>query len=525
MKRERSSPRPEFAMARPVIQRLDGASESAQERLVRKHLPAWVASGAVHLVIAVLLFTLFGIRTPEMHADARVLNTTSEKHNEEPPLFQEDAGLEGNIEPTVDVERLEEKVVEGILSKDPVGTPEPGKGTGSTHGSGFELLNGGLPKESGTGPTGIGEPREGLDRSVYPGRSSATRTQLALNNGGSQESELAVGRGLAWLARQQRADGSWIFDGTSAADRIAATGMALLPFLAAGETHKTGKHRQTVLRGLQYLISQQRSDGGFNGSAVTMYSHGLATVALNEAYGMTKDRLFLHRPAQSATNFIVMKQAPDGSWGYSPGSAGDLSIVGWQVQALKAAVLAKDFIVPDKTMADAVKFLEKVASGSRKAVYGYTAPNGAPGTALTAVGLLSRYYISKWAPGHAGLAEGVDGLMKRGPGTAPSLPDMYYFYYATQVVHFADGDEWKTWNDGPRMANGRRQGGMRDWLIALQDVKEGPNFGSWRPDGAIIGGACGRVGTTALSLLTLEVYYRHLPLYKRDAGGGAAALK
>ena len=89
----------------------------------------------------------------------------------------------------------------------------------------------------------------------------------------------------------------------------------------------------------------------------------------------------------------------------------------------------------------------------------------------------------------------------------------------TQVVHFADGPEWKDWNEGP-MKDGKRTGGMRDWLVSLQDLKAGtPNHGSWDPDGAIIGGACGRVGTTALSLLTLEVYYRHLPLYKRENTG------
>jgi hypothetical protein len=193
--------------------------------------------------------------------------------------------------------------------------------------------------------------------------------------------------------------------------------------------------------------------------------------------------------------------------------------VGWQVQALKAAQLSKDLVVPDGAVNKAIGFLDKVSSGSRKAVYGYNTPAGAPGTALTAVGLLCRYYVSKWGPGNAGLAEGVDGLMKKGPKAAPAKPDMYFYYYATQVVHFNDGPEWKDWNEGP-MKDGKRQGGMRDWLIGLQSKKEGtPNSGSWDPDTGSIGGSCGRVGTTSLSLLTLEVYYRHLPLYKRDGGG------
>src|SRR5262249_38852290 len=198
-----------------------------------------------------------------------------------------------------------------------------------------------------------------------------------------------------------------------------------------------------------------------------MYSQGIATIALCEAYGMTRDRGFLLRPAQAAVNFIVTSQAVDGSWGYQPGTAGDTSIVGWQVQALKARQLPKDIVVRDAAISKAIAFLDKVSSGSRKSAYGYNTPAGSPGTARTAVGLLCRYYISKWGPGHAGLAEGVEGLMKHGPQTAPAKPDMYYYYYATQVVPFHEGPEWKDWNEGP-MKDGKRSGGMRDWLIALQ---------------------------------------------------------
>ena len=98
-------------------------------------------------------------------------------------------------------------------------------------------------------------------------------------------------------------------------------------------------------------------------------------------------------------------------------------------------------------------------------------------------------------------------------------PNMYYFYYATQVVHFFDGPEWKEWNEGPKDEKGVRQGGMRDWLVMTQNRADANLAGSWAPDPSSIGRSCGRLGTTALALLTLEVYYRHLPLYKRDQGG------
>jgi hypothetical protein len=146
---------------------------------------------------------------------------------------------------------------------------------------------------------------------------------------------------------------------------------------------------------------------------------------------------------------------------------------------------------------------------------------------MTAVGLLCRYYFSGWGPANGGMSEGVEGLMKNGPKPGGALGarggDLYYYYYATQVVHFYGGKEWRDWNEGP-LVDGKRTGGMRDWLVKLQ-VDKGKDSGSWDPDGGSIGGSGGRLGTTCLAILTLEVYYRHLPLFKRDGGGGGEALK
>jgi hypothetical protein len=347
--------------------------------------------------------------------------------------------------------------------------------------------------------------------SEFTSRTGAAKAKLLAKYGGTEESEAAVTRGLAYLARQQKADGSWVFDGSAKNDTVAATGLSLLAFLGAGETHKVGKkYPQTVQRGLQYLISQQKPDGSFKGTTVMMYSHGIATLALNEAYGMTKDRNLLLRPAQAATNYIVAKQGADGSWGYVAGTTGDTSIVGWQVQALKAAMISKDIIVPAKSIANVLAFLDKVSSGARKSVYGYTGPNGAPGTSLSAIGLLCRHTIGKWGADNPAIAEGVNGLLKR-PQVRGAMPDTYFCYYATQVARIPDDDDWKEWNEG-RLVDGKRQGGMRDLLVGIQEKREGANQGSWPADTATIGGSCGRLGSTAMSILTLEVYYRYPPL-------------
>ena len=127
---------------------------------------------------------------------------------------------------------------------------------------------------------------------------------------------------------------------------------------------------------------------------------------------------------------------------------------------------------------------------------------------LTPVGLLSRYYMKEMGPRHPAFARGVDFLKQFPPRR--DYFDMYYYYYATQVVHFYDGPDWhKFWN--PK---------MRDMLIDLQSKGDDDDHAAvGTRTRASSASPCGRLGTTCLALLTLEVYYRHLPLYKRDNGG------
>lgn len=136
-------------------------------------------------------------------------------------------------------------------------------------------------------------------------------------------------------------------------------------------------------------------------------------------------------------------------------------------------------MVSEVVLKKAIAFLDLAAGGSRKYAYGYADNTDArPGTALTAVGLLCRYSIDRWGPVHPGMGEGVMGLLQNGPRAGKPLTDLYYFYYATQVVHNFDGDAWKDWNLGKKTQDGTRKDGMRDWLIDLQVRKDGPNQGS-----------------------------------------------
>lgn len=501
-----------------VIRRIEGNNEADRNIVVRRLLPAFALSGLFHTVFMGLFIGLsvwFGDNTPQAAAALPETIDTVVEENEEDDfdLTNEDLGLDPALEAAVDVEREAIENVESIVDmEEPIGIDAPDNfemptqtvappgamTTDLTNMFGNQGQDGNvLSGDSGMGGT--------YASPGMRGRSGATKNALLKAGGGNTESEAAVARGLAWLAKQQKfaspSIGLWEFDGDKRNERVAATGLGLMPFLAAGQTHKSGDYRKNVAAGIAFLLNDQKPDGSFK-STKNMYAVGIAAMALAEAYGMTRDPV-LKRHAQAAMNYCCAVQASDGSWGYTPNKSGDTSIVGWHIQALKSGKIS-NLIVPDATLNRARSFLESVSSDSG-AQYGYRTPGGRP--SLNAVGLLCRVYIDKWGPRNPSLAKGVENLLKTPPQKGTF--NMYYYYYATQVVHFFGGPDWhQNWN--PK---------MRDWLVKLQEKKPGPDYGSWAKDSSSMGSHTGRLGTTCLCLLTLEVYYRYLPLYKRDTGG------
>ena len=345
------------------------------------------------------------------------------------------------------------------------------------------------------------------------GRSDAMRKQLATKMGATKGSEAAVARALKWLALHQLPNGAWSFDhrpspacrgkcrnqGSLGTSFNGATAMGLLPFLGAGQTHQEGKYRRVVEKGLYFLSTNMKVRPGPRGelsdAGGRMYSHGLASIALCEAYAMTNDQSLL-QPAQYALNHIVYAQDPvGGGWRYSAKQPGDTSAVGWQLMALKSGHMGY-LMVPPQTVAKASMFLDAVSMQSG-AFYGYTSPGR--GAATTAVGLLCRMYLG-WGKDQPGLQRGVEYLSK----TGPLKSNMYYNYYATQVLRHWEGPEWTKWNTE-----------MRDWLVDSQ-TQRGHENGSWFIGGGHSGQG-GRLYCTAMATMILEVYYRHMPIYRKQA--------
>ena len=522
---EPTSPTPTDAPVEAIIRRLEFAGETANERLLKKHLPAWVISGAINLGLVTGAFVLdrMSAKGTAKASDAIVETALEEKPDDAKldDLTNTDKGLDSEI-PLVTASEITANVT--IEAQDavnePVGTPSakdttpmdfttpPGLGA-------VDLTNPGFIGDVGIQKQGDGGLSGNIVNPGMIGRSGATKEKMLREGGGNADSERAVALGLAWLAKQQRQNGSWVFDGSRASDVAASTGLSLLPFLAAGQTHRPTSARTDyhlfVERGLNFMLSNQDPTTGKFRAVGDIYGHAIATVAMCEAYGMTGDKSKLLSATQKAINYIQRQQGADGSWGYN-GGTGDTSIVGWQIQALKSAQMCKDIVV-DKTVLERARgFLQKISGGSRQDTYGYSLSNPGkptPGTALTSIGLLCRYYLDGWGPDNEGMANGVAGLIERNPPNKARM-NMYYYYYATQVLHFHGGKEWtEKWN--PK---------MRDLLIETQQ-KAGVNSGSWDsgPDRQWMGPNTGRIGVTCMSLLTLEVYYRHLPLYKRDTAG------
>ncbi|GEM_PF-434190 len=341
--------------------------------------------------------------------------------------------------------------------------------------------------------------------------------------------EDAVMKALRWLKTNQNGDGSW--GGTFP---VGMTGLALLTFLAHGETPQSREFGATVRRGLEFLLPI--AERGRMGNRVD-YEHGIATYALAEAYGMTKDER-LKEPLEHCLMTIINGQTtgqgaigggvllggalgqlgeggavngPGGGWIYGFNTAdpyGDMSISGWQIQAMKAAYLAG--LLPDKippVMDRAMIYAKSVYNpqvrgfgyrNAGSAVANLPSTNGDTIFSLTGTGILCLQF---WNQGNSAEAQGaIAQLRNLDFRAAPSKYHLYGHYYATQALFLSDGPRgpnWETWDKK-----------FRRPLIKSQNAD-----GSFPPCQISQQAMDNAVYSTTLSTLMLEVWYRN------DAGG------
>jgi hypothetical protein len=343
---------------------------------------------------------------------------------------------------------------------------------------------------------------------IFPFRAPEKRRQLVELMGGDVQTEKAVETSLRWLARHQSAEGHWdsfTYDrgcghcpGGPQQNKvdIALTGLSTLCFLAAGHApDRAGQFGGNVSRALDWLLARQALDGSLLADE-SMYSHGIATIALAEALGMTGDPRFAG-PVKRGVDFIFrVHNVETGGWRYQAFDAGDTSVTGWQVMALAAARRAGVEVRPEAFEVGR-RWMKQVEVPRRSGEYSYL-PGEAPRLAMTAEGMF--VYQLLGVGRHEPRMRASARVLADNPPRWRGDPNSYYWYYATLALYQHQGEEWRKWNEA-----------VKEELVEHQ-IAQGPAAGSWPTEAldrwSMVGG---RVYQTAICTLTLEVYYRYLP--------------
>ncbi|MCE9614583.1 MAG: hypothetical protein K8T26_09925 [Lentisphaerae bacterium] len=347
---------------------------------------------------------------------------------------------------------------------------------------------------------------------IYSLRSPEKRRALIRELGGSEDTERAVERALTWLATVQSADGHWDvneFRGVAqcggAGDRtdgdVGVTGLALLAYLGAGYTQDRGDYRDPIRKALDWLIAGQEANGDLRRGG-QLYVQAMATAALCESFSLTGDER-LREPARRAVQFIMEAQNPEAGWRYEPREDSDTSVTGWQVLALKSAEIA-GFTVPPQHFAWTARWLEKVRRGPAGGLYAYKEGHG-PTPVMTAEGWFCQLFMGQ-DERTRGTDESMRYVMENLPVWDPGTRGVihyYYWYYATLAMHLSGVPEFEVWNQALRVA-----------LLKGQRTS-GPAKGSWDPVDQL-GERGGRLYSTTMATLCLEVYYRYLPFYHTE---------
>lgn len=360
---------------------------------------------------------------------------------------------------------------------------------------------------------------------AYSNRFGPAKAKAIETFGGSDDTERAVRDGLRYLARIQHDDGSWgdrdDYDRKYGFVYVGKTALCLLAFLGAGHTPQSGtEHREVVAKALAHLLALQDADTGAFGPS-SCYGHGIATYALAECYGLTKDPALL-RPLEAALTWILDHQGPRrdrrnrGGWGYfSPGLAAEddyarVSVTAWMVMALESARLS-GVELPDAVLPAAREYLE-LSYDQPNGWFRYnhkpsrlqsawpTLPASTPAAAFCLLLLGSGADDPKVAAALDYTVDrrperyrryGDDDFVLRGQG------NVYFWYYGTLCCFLAGGEAWERWNERLRTVLPAAQ--ARDGSFPPIDVYAA-EAGDSRDD---------RSYTTAMCVLCLEVYYRY----------------
>lgn len=362
-------------------------------------------------------------------------------------------------------------------------------------------------------------------RGLFSGRSAGGRSAGLSKFSGryGKYTEASVVRALEWLKKVQKEDGAWRKDGENGNDphTIGFTGLALLTFLAHGETPGSEAYGETVQKALKYLTGQQKANGNgefcLGTSGAKSYAHAIATYSIAEAYGMTKIPE-LKDALDQGVDIIIRGQQPNGTWdyGYQQTTRQDFSVSGWNLQALKAAKLSHASN-PQllAAISNGVNGIHWMYAGDGKWAYSRKDGKQAIGNkeSMAGVGVLSMQLLGhgEEPEARAGLSflSTMDFVYDKGFGGKAEWGALhghppYTWYYVTQAKFHKGGSTWSSWNK----------------KFAPELVKNQDEEGFWQAPEETLGPEAvteGRLYDTTLCALTLQVYYRFLPTYSKIA--------
>lgn len=305
----------------------------------------------------------------------------------------------------------------------------------------------------------------------------------------------AVDLGLAWLAGQQAANGS--FGSGGFRGNVAVTALAGIAFMTAGHVPGEGPYGEVVEKAVGYILECTGESGFIESKGSTfhgpMYGHGFATLFLAEAYGMSQ-RPDVREKLKKAVRLIVNSQNKDGGWRYFPGSVdADISVTVCQIMALRAARNAGIY-VPKEVVDKCIDYVRR--SQNADGGFMYMIHGGASAPPRSAAGIVALYSAGIYEGDQ--IERGLNYLMRTFlPTGGIGRPSSHYFYghyYAVQAMWQAGGAYWARWYPA-----------IRDELLATQ-VRPA---GYWE-DATV----CREYGT-AMAVIILQTPNTHLPIFQR----------
>ncbi len=478
-------------------------SPEAQARLAAQRRTSTITS----LIIAILMMTLIGvillIIAMKFNKDEiPELISYSAENVEEDELDVRKVQTQTQRKPSAPSSSMAKVIAANSASPTAIPVPEidvpdPSLNFGDGDGFGDGWGDG---SDSGAGG-GFGN----IPASMKKRCSRADRLSRLNSSGGTEKCEDAVVNGLRFLKKTQNKDGSWCDQ-----KQVGMTGLALLAFLGHCETTMSEEFGETVFSAITYLVNKAMKNKGKLATDFKdnhwCYEHGIAVYAIAEAYTLCQKSFGENIPnlpeaVQASTQFLINSQHQKGGWEYAysedNGRGGDLSIVAWHLQALKAA---KHTGLELKNLTRSVRAGLDYTTGLRtpEGTFGYSGPSmKGDGVTLGAAGALCFQMWDKSSSKEArGACKFIDENAKFGWNTPDS--DLYGHYYAAQCMINFGGDPWKRYNEK-----------FRDQVLnnQLPDGSFKPaGFGAFKGTNVF-----GKHYRACLSILMLEVYYRFLP--------------